>query len=119
MTTVKTKLTKNEQGFYNYNDIVDYRTAKQFLNQEFGKDWHMKIDLALLDMDSPFKCVLAKLDNTNYCDACSRLFATHRPADYHNMENVWPFGSKTTINWKQKIAKRQAKTAKKLLTKFE
>lgn len=108
MTSVKTKLIKNEQGFYNYNDIVDYKTAKQFLNQEFGKDWHMKIDLDKLDMDSPDYCVLGQLHGC-YLQALDKFFNGA-------MGNDKAFGACSFINWKKKIAKRQAKTAKKLLT---
>lgn len=113
MTTVKTKLTKNEQGFYNYNDIVDYKTAKQFLNQEFGKDWHMKIDLDKLDMDYPSHCVLGCISGYKP-DGFEQLMRKY--FDFVSYAGG-AFGYKTTINWKKKIAKRQAKTAKNLLTK--
>lgn len=113
MTTVKTKLIKNEQGFYNYNDIVDYKTAKQFLNQEFGKDWHMKIDLNKLNMMCGDRCVLGQVSRMSFSYVVEKYFL---PRDTSSAHSLKPFGGGSRIDWHKKIAKRQAKTAKKQLT---
>ena len=102
---------------YDADSIVDYKTAKRFLNEAFGKDWHDRVDVEKLDMGQGDRCVLAQLSGVKYVSACKRFFGVSRPTTYHRMKLQWPFGAYTTIDWKAKILKRRAKRVMKFRKK--
>ena len=100
------------QKVYDANTIVDYKTAKKFLNEAFGKDWHDRVDLENLYMERGTCCLLAQLSGKTYRVVCAQLFGHAVPNQSHPMRNTWPFSSRTTIDWKAKILKRRAKRSK-------
>ena len=97
---------------YDANTIVDYKTAKKFLSEVFGKNWHDRVDVDILNMHNSYNCVLGQLHG-DYRDFCEQFFGNRTPALSHHMKDKWPFGVYTTINWEAKILKRRAKRGAK------
>ena len=87
---------------YDANDIIDYKTAKKFLNEVFGKNWHDYIDVEKLDMSDGSYCIFGQ------------LFGDYRLTHFKFFSNSptpldWPFAADTDINWAKKVTKRKAK----------
>lgn len=73
----------------------------------------MKIDLDKLNMMFSDRCVLGQVSRMSFLYVVEKYFL---PRDTGSAYALKPFGGGSCIDWHKKIAKRQAKTAKKSLT---